>query len=85
MSNIVSETISLMIKANIELPNAKGRDKKKWVLDQLKELITLDNEVEDLIIYLIDILIDVENGKLIINPKVKNGCLGCFTFLKKNC
>jgi len=85
MSDIINELVSLMIQVNIELPKAKGQDKKKWVINKMKEIITLDNYIEDLIISLIDVLIQVENGELVINPKVKDGCIDCFSFLKKNC
>lgn len=85
MSDIINELVSLMIQVNIELPKAKGQDKKKWVINKMKEIITLDNYIEDLIISLIDVLIQVENGELVINPKVKDGCIDCFSFLKNKC
>ena len=82
MNDIINELVILMIQVNTELPKAKGQDKKKWVIKQMKEIITLDNHVEDLIIAFIDLLIQVENGELVINKKVKNGCIDCFSFLK---
>ena len=85
MSNIVNELVSLMVQANIELPKAKGKDKKKWVLNKMKEIITLDNYFEDLIIAFIDIIIDVENGKLLINKKVKTSIFNCFKDFKNCC
>jgi len=85
MSNIVNELVSLMVQANIELPKAKGKDKKKWVLNKMKEIITLDNYFEDLIIAFIDIIIDVENGKLVINKKVKTSIFNCFKDFKNCC
>jgi altronate dehydratase len=81
MANIVSELVSLMVKANLELPLAKGKEKKVWVLKQLADIITLDNSIESLIIAFVDIIIDVENGKLVINKQVKNNSFNCF----KNC
>jgi len=85
MSNIVNELVSLMVEANIVLPKAKGKDKKKWVISKMKELITLDNYIEDLIIAFIDIIIDVENDKIIINKKVKTNIFSCFKDFKNCC
>lgn len=84
MSAYLTILIDLMKKAgqNKEL---NGKDKKAFVLFELRKQLELPNDIEDLIISLIDILIQVENGKLIINEKVKHGCLGCYGFLKKNC
>jgi len=62
-----------------------GKDKKAFVLDELRKALELPEDIEDLIISLIDILIDVENGKLVINAKVKDGCMGCYGFLKNKC
>jgi len=83
MSNIIEELVSLMIQASIELPRASGKKKKEWVLIKLREIITLDNKIEDLIIAVIDTLISVEKGQLVFNPKIKNNCLGCLDNLKK--
>ena len=84
MSTYLTILIDLMKKAgqNTEL---SGKDKKAFVLDEIRKQLELPEDIEDLIISLIDILIQVENGKLIINPKVKDGCMGCYGFLKKNC
>lgn len=83
MSNIIDELVSLMIQASIELPKASGQKKKEWVLIKLRDIITLDNKIEDLIIAVIDTLISVEKGQLIFNPKIKNNCLGCLKDIKK--
>ena len=84
MSVYLMVLLDLMKKAgqNKEL---SGKDKKQFVLDEIKKQLELPNDIEDLIINLIDILIQVQNGKLVINPKVTDGCLGCYGFLKKNC
>jgi len=85
MSNIVNELVSLMVQANNELPKAKGKDKKKWVINKMKDIITLDNYIEDLLIAFIDIIIDVENNKLIINKKVKTSMFNCFKDIQNCC
>lgn len=84
MSAYLTLLIDLMKKAghNKEL---SGKDKKAFVLDEIRKQLELPNDIEDLIISLIDILIEVENGKLVINEKVKDGCSGCYGFLKKSC
>jgi len=84
MSAYLTVLIDLMKKAgqNKEL---SGKDKKQFVLDEIKKQLELPEDIENLIISLIDILIEVENGQLIINPKVKKSCLGCYGFLNNKC
>jgi predicted NACHT family NTPase len=84
MSAYLTVLIDLMKKAghNKEM---SGRDKKAFVIDEIRKQLELPQDIEDLIISLIDILIEVDNGKLVINEKVKNGCLGCYGFLKNKC
>ena len=84
MSAYLTVLIDLMKKAgqNKEL---SGKDKKQFVLDEIRKQLELPEDIENLIVSLIDILIEVENGKLVINEKVKDGCLGCYGFLKKKC
>jgi len=84
MSAYLTVLINLMQKAG-QNKDLSGKDKKQFVLDQIRKQLELPNDIEDLIISLIDILIEVENGKLVINPKVKKSCLGCYGFLKKKC
>ena len=84
MSNIINELVSLMIQASIELPNETGHKKKEWVIIKLKDIITLDNKIEDLIIAVIDTLISVENGQLVFNKKVKSNIFSCIKDIK-NC
>lgn len=75
---ILKELISLMIEASL-MVNMSGEDKKKYVLEELKKHITLNNEIEDFIINTIDILIDVDKGKIIFNKKVRKifSCFNC--------
>lgn len=62
--------------------NLTGEQKKKLLLDTLKYELDLEPIVENLIIELVDILIDVENKKIVFNPKIKKSfsllgwCLG---------
>jgi hypothetical protein len=84
MSAYLTVLIDLMKKAgnNKEL---SGKDRKAFVLDEIRKQLELPNDIEDLIISLIDILIEVQNGQIVINPKVKEGCIGCYGFLKNKC
>jgi predicted NACHT family NTPase len=84
MSVYLTLLIDLMKKAGNN-KDLSGKDKKQFVLDEIRKQLELPEDIEDLIISLIDILIDVENGKLVINAKVKDGCMGCYGFLKNKC
>ena len=55
-----------------------GEQKKKLVLKTIEYELELPDELEKFIIYLIDILIQVENNELRINKKVKSvfSCCG---------
>jgi len=75
------ELIDLMKTAG-KAKNLDGEDKKKFVLQEMKRLITYDNYIEDILIIVIDLLIDVENGKLVINKDVKDNAVKCFDFMK---
>ncbi len=84
MSAYLTVLLDLMKKAGA-MKELSGKDKKAFVLDEIRKQLELPNDIEELIISLIDILIQVENGQLVINEKVKDGCLGCYGFLKKKC
>ena len=70
MSSILTLTIQLMQEA-ATLSELSGKAKKAYVLNKVRDTLELSDEVEEIIIAVIDMLIDVEKGKLIINPKVK--------------
>lgn len=74
------EILKLMIhymKYVGDIQNMSGILKKKFVLTKLRDELDLPEILEDLLINLIDILIDVENGKLVFNPKVKTSLFNC--------
>jgi hypothetical protein len=52
-----------------------GEEKKKWVLLKLKEEMTYDENLENIIIEMIDYLVLVDNNTIKINPIVKYCCL----------
>jgi hypothetical protein len=84
MSVYLLVTLDLMKKAGA-MKELNGKDKKAYVLDELRKAIELPKDIEDLIISVIDTLIDVEKGRLVLNPVVEKGCTSCFDFLKKSC
>lgn len=84
MSAYFIVTLDLMKKAGA-MKELSGKDKKAYVLDELRKALELPEDIENLIVAVIDALIDVEKGKLVINPVVEKGCTGCIGFLKKSC
>ena len=84
MSVYLLVTLDLMKKAGA-MKELSGKDKKAYVLEELRKAIELPEDIENLIISVIDALIDVEKGRLVLNPVVKKGCTGCMDFLKKSC
>jgi hypothetical protein len=84
MSVYLLATLDLMKKAG-EMKELSGKDKKAYVMEELRKAIELPEDIENLILAVIDALIDVENGKLVLNPVVEKGCTGCYGFLKKKC
>lgn len=55
-----------------EYDGLKGSQKKELVIKFIDYELELPEELETLVISLIDILIDVEQGKIIFNANVKN-------------
>jgi hypothetical protein len=84
MSVYLLATLDLMKKAG-EMKELSGKDKKAYVLDELRKALELPEDIENLIVAVIDALIDVEKGRLVLNPVVEKGCTGCIGFLKKSC
>ena len=78
---LFTELIYLMKRAG-KIKSLDGEGKKKFVLQEMKRLITLDNYIEDILIIVIDLLIDVENGRLTINKDIKENTNKCMELLK---
>jgi hypothetical protein len=74
------DLIDLMKRAG-KIKYLDGEGKKKFVLEEMKRLIPYDNYIEDILIHVISLLIDVENGKLVINKDVKDNATKCFDFI----
>jgi hypothetical protein len=81
IERLFTELVYLMKRAG-RIKSLDGEGKKKFVLQEMKRLITFDNYIEDILIVVIDLLIDVENGKLVINKDVKDNAIKCFDYIK---
>ena len=81
IDSIFSELIFLMKRAS-KIKRLDGAGKKRFVIQEMKRMITLDNYIEDILIVVIDLLIQVENGELVINKDVKDNAIKCFDFIK---
>jgi hypothetical protein len=82
IKNIVPELVRWMqIIGNHK--NMSGLEKKEWVLLKVKEELELNEDIENLIIDFIDYIILVDGNKIIINQKIKNGCLSSLFCCKK--
>lgn len=68
---VLNTVIEIMKKANELKELQTGYQKKKYVMETVRNILNLPDEVEDIIIEFIDIVIDVEKGKIKINEKVK--------------
>ena len=49
----------------------KGVEKKQFVIKAMRDSLRLPEFLEDILALLIDTIIEVENGKLVINQKIK--------------
>ena len=49
----------------------KGIEKKQFVIKAMRDTLRLPEFLEDILAILIDTIIEVEDGKLVINQKVK--------------
>jgi len=66
----LSLLIDLMRQAG-ENKKTTGKQKKEWVIKKMKDVLNLPEIVEELIAELIDLLVDVDGHKIVINPAVK--------------
>ena len=77
-STILPKLITIMQHVG-RFHTLNGKEKKQMVISLLLDEIDLPEILEDLIADLIDILIAVENKKLVINPKVIKATKSLFT------
>jgi len=56
-----------------------GKEKKELVIATLRHQLDLPDDLEDFIVALIDVLIQVEDGKIVFNKKIPTlSYRGCF-------
>jgi len=80
---IIENLVRLMIQVE-QLEELKtGKEKKQYVLDQLKIIMQLDPHIEYLIIEFIDLLIQVDKHNITFNKDIKP--IKCFDYLKNLC
>jgi len=75
----MDQILNLLVKSMIDVGKMQisGETKKRLVLNILFEELEMNPVVEELLEHFIDILIQVENGKLVFNTKLKQGFLTC--------
>ena len=56
-----------------------GKRKKDLVLKIIFDEMELNEDLEDFLMHIIDLLINVENNKIIFNKKIKKSILSCFS------
>ncbi len=83
MKDLFIELINLMRRAS-KMKRLNGEEKKNFVLTELRRIIPFDNVVEELLIDVVDLLIQVENGNIVINKKMKKSYMsmikgGCYS------
>ena len=67
--SVIDVLLSEMLRAG-KFKHLKGEQKKELVLLSLEGKFELDEDLERLLMYIIDILIKVENGELVFNQKI---------------
>lgn len=80
---IISNLIRLMIQVEDLNELKTGKEKKQYVLDQLKIIMKFDSLIESLIIEFIDVLIQVDKHNITFNKNIKP--IKCFDYLKNLC
>ncbi len=76
----IQTLVQLMQQAGNQ-KNTTGHQKKKWVIEKMKEVLNFSEEVEDLLADIIDVIIQVDGHQLVINPKIP----GCLKSMKTFC
>jgi len=79
---LISNTIRFMSIAEDMHSNGEllsGKEKKDYVMRELRKALNWDDSViDEIILLVIDTLIEVDNGKLKFNHKVKKSLFCCF-------
>ena len=79
---LIDSLIRLMIKAEHEQKNGNltnGKHKKQYVMDEMRKILNWeDSIIDEILLLVIDALIEVDNGKLKFNEKIKKSLLCCW-------
>lgn len=70
---VFNVVLSLMIQAG-HMGDLSGEQKKQFVMNGMKDILPWDDELEELVLVIMDIIIDVEKGRLKINDRFGVGC-----------
>jgi len=68
---IFMNSLLTLMKSVGKSEELKGLEKKAFVIKAMKSSLHLPEFLEDILAILIDTLIEVENGKLVINERIK--------------
>ena len=78
---MTNSILELLVKTMTEVgqTDLSGKIKKELVLKLIFDEMDLDEDLEDFLMHIIDLLINVENNKIIFNKKIKKSILSCFS------
>ena len=78
---MTNSILKLLVKTMTEVgqTDLSGKRKKDLVLKIIFDEMDLNEDLEDFLMHIIDLLINVENNKIIFNKKIKKSILSCFS------
>ena len=78
---MTNSILKLLVKTMSEVgqTDLSGKRKKDLVLKIIFDEMELNEDLEDFLMHIIDLLINVENNKIIFNKKIKKSILSCFS------
>lgn len=70
---VLEVLVEMMKRAEIMTGTLDGKQKKKFVMSALNSMFNMSQDEEDLLFYLIDLVIELDKNKL----KIKEKLIGC--------
>lgn len=70
-AKVFMNSLLTLMKSVGKSEELKGEQKKQFVIKAMRDTLHLPDFLEDILAILIDTLIEVENGDLVINQKIK--------------
>jgi len=70
-AKVFMNSLLTLMKSVGKSEELKGLEKKQFVIDAMRTSLRLPDFLEDILAILIDTIIDVENGQLVINERIK--------------